>query len=105
MVEGIAAPLVSLPEAVCMTFFTDCIPCQYGLHEHHHPMIQAAPEGGFGGAECPCTGDCAVRNAERIKGRSQGMVGPPIPEGFFDQLRSLTSPDAGKAIEEDETCA
>lgn len=35
-----------------------CLPCQYGDHAGHHEVVQAAPEGGVGGARCPCRGEC-----------------------------------------------
>ncbi len=41
-----------------MVALTLCIPCQYGDHEHHHEVVQVAPEGMLGGARCPCEGDC-----------------------------------------------
>jgi hypothetical protein len=44
-----------------MTFIGLCIPCQYGQHESHHEVIQAAPEGVMGGAVCGCDGKCAER--------------------------------------------
>ena len=36
-----------------------CAACQYGRHDGHTPVIQQAPPGMLGGAECGCTGDCA----------------------------------------------
>lgn len=35
-----------------------CGDCQYGNHDDHRRVIQAAPEGMLGGSACRCEGEC-----------------------------------------------
>lgn len=56
-----------------MVLFANCIPCQYGHHEHHHEVVQAVPEGMIGGVRCECKGECVEREKRR-----------PIPQGVPD---------------------
>lgn len=46
-----------------------CIPCQFGHHEDHQPVVEAAFEGVLGGAECHCKGEC---RAPRHEGDREG---------------------------------
>lgn len=48
-----------------MALYIDCIPCQYGQHEHHYRVVQAVPEGMMGGAVCVCEGECERNNDRR----------------------------------------
>ena len=53
-----------------MTALVTCIPCQYGDHEDHIHIVQTPPEGGFGGAVCPCNGECQSKEAQRERQRA-----------------------------------
>lgn len=35
-----------------------CMACRFGDHANQQRVVQAAPEGMLGGAECPCEGGC-----------------------------------------------
>lgn len=70
-----------------MTLITECIPCQYGDHDHHHRVVQAVPEGVMGGAICVCEGEC--RDREQPAPR----VGPPLDTSAVDALAALARGD------------
>lgn len=41
-----------------MAALSVCSPCIDGDHEHHYRIIQAVPEGTYGGVVCKCNGEC-----------------------------------------------
>lgn len=63
-----------------MVELTECIPCQYGDHEHHQEVVQAVPEGMMGGARCPCTGECVGRERDDPKVIPAELL--RMPEGW-----------------------
>ncbi len=67
-----------------MTAFVLCIPCQYGRHDAHYDVVQPAPEGGVGGARCPCKGECVDE---------RGFIGE-TETNLFDAIAKLRDADA-----------
>lgn len=56
-----------------MSLLIYCSGCKIGEHEHHHRIVQAAPEGMLGGAVCPCQGECVDQTWEQ-KARNIGAL-------------------------------
>jgi hypothetical protein len=68
----------------------DCIACQYGMHDEHVRVTQPVSEDVLGGAMCPCKGDCAERNAERIAAENQRITGvPPADNAALEWLEDF----------------
>lgn len=41
-----------------MAYLTYCPPCSMGDHSQHYHVVQAVPEGVYGGSVCRCQGEC-----------------------------------------------
>lgn len=62
-----------------MSALVECIGCEQARHEEHRGVVQAAPEGGVGGATCPCRGEC-VDHGDRLAESIRRMFANPTTE-------------------------
>jgi hypothetical protein len=79
-----------------MAAFSDCMPCRYGMHGDHVPVPGPVADDVIGGWICPCEGDCAERNRERIESERRRVVGvaEQVDPAAFDLLRGFAHGEA-----------
>lgn len=60
---------------------TLCSACRYGDHKHHVKVINAAPPGMFGGAGCPCEGECQDNPERDVAAEMRDLLTTTAKEG------------------------